>query len=137
MVEDPSFGPLIVFGLAGVHIEVTADASVRVTPLTDRAAIAMVREIRGSALLEGYRGHPSADLDAIHDVLLRVSRLVEEVPEIEELDLNPILVGPPGEGCRIGEAVIRVAPPTAQAPRHATTSSDREYDLERTEHDRS
>ena len=111
MVEDPSFGPLIAFGLGGIHVEVIADVAVRVTPLTDRAAAAMVREIRGYPLLEGYRGHPPADIEAIHDVLLRVSRLVEEVPDIAELELSPIFVGPPGEGCRIVDSRIRVALP--------------------------
>ena len=100
MFEDPSFGPLIAFGLGGIHVEVIADPSVRVTPLTDRAAAAMVRETRGYPLLEGYRGYPPADIEAIHDVLLRVSRLVEEVPDLAELELSPIFVGPPGEGCR-------------------------------------
>jgi acyl-CoA synthetase (NDP forming)/N-acetylglutamate synthase-like GNAT family acetyltransferase len=111
MVEDPSFGPLIAFGLGGIHVEVSADVSVRVTPLTDRAAAAMVREIRGYSLLEGYRGHPPADIEAIHNVLLRVSRLVEEVPDIARLEASPIFVGPPGKGCRIGDARIRVAHP--------------------------
>jgi acyl-CoA synthetase (NDP forming) len=132
MVEDPSLGPLITFGLGGIHVEVIADVSVRVTPLTDRAAVSMVREIRGYPLLEGYRGHPPADIEAIHDVLLRISRLVEEVPEIRELALSPILVGPPGEGCRIVDSRIRVAPPQkGQAVRYSTASSDREYDLRR------
>lgn len=80
----------------------------RVTPLTDRDAGEMVREIRGYRLLEGYRGHSPADVAAIQDVLLRVSRLVEEIPEIKELDLNPIFALPPGEGCRIVDARIRV-----------------------------
>ena len=111
MFEDPSFGPLIAFGLGGIHVEVIADVAVRVTPLTDRAAAAMVREIRGYPLLEGYRGYPPADIEAIHDVLLRVSRLVEEVPDIAELELSPIFVGPPGEGCRIADARLRVALP--------------------------
>jgi acyl-CoA synthetase (NDP forming) len=123
MLEDPSFGPLIVFGLGGIHLEIVADVSVRATPLTDRAAAAMVREIRGFPLLEGYRGHASADLDAIHDVLLRVSRLVEEVPDIAELELSPIFVGPPGAGCRIIDARIRVAPPKkGQAARYTTAA---------------
>ena len=123
MLEDPLFGPLIAFGLGGIHVEVTADVGVRVTPLTDRAAAAMVREIRGYPLLEGYRGHPPADIKAIHDVLLRVSRLVEEVPDIAELDLNPILVGPPGEGCRIADARIRVAlPKKGRAARYTTAA---------------
>jgi acetate---CoA ligase (ADP-forming) len=111
MLEDPSFGPLIAFGLGGALVEMIGDVGVRVTPLTDRAAAAMVREIRGYPLLEGYRGHPPADIQAIHNVLLRVSRLVEEVPEIAELVLSPIFVGPPGEGCRIGDSRIRLAPP--------------------------
>jgi acyl-CoA synthetase (NDP forming) len=123
MIEDPSFGPLIAFGLGGIHVEVAADASVRVTPLTDRAAAAMVREIRGYPLLEGYRGHRPADIEAIHDVLLRVSRLVEEVPDIAELELSPIFVGPPGQGCRIGDARIRVAlPRKGQAARYTTAA---------------
>ena len=68
------------------------------TPLTDRDAAEMVRGIRGYRLLQGYRGHPAADVAAIEEVLLRVSRLVEEVPEIRELDLNPIFALPPGQG---------------------------------------
>jgi acyl-CoA synthetase (NDP forming)/GNAT superfamily N-acetyltransferase len=132
MVEDPSLGPLITFGLGGIHVEVIADLSVRVTPLTDRAAVSMVREIRGYPLLEGYRGHSPADLEAIHDVLLRVSRLVEEVPDITELALSPIVVGLPGEGCRIVDSRIRVAlPQKGQAARYMTASSDREYDHRR------
>jgi acetate---CoA ligase (ADP-forming) len=124
MREDSSLGPLITFGLGGIHVEVTADVSVRVTPLTDRAAAAMMREIRGYPLLEGYRGHPPADVEAIRDVLLRVSRLVEEVPEIAELEASPIFVGPPGEGCRIADARIRAAlPPKGQAARYTTMSS--------------
>ena len=123
MLEDPSFGPLIVFGLGGIHLEVVADVAVRVTPLTDRAAAAMVREIHGFPLLEGYRGHAAADLEAIHDVLLRVSRLVEEIPDITELELSPIFVGPPGAGCRIVDAQIRVAhPKKGQAARYTTAA---------------
>jgi acyl-CoA synthetase (NDP forming) len=124
MTEDPLFGPLICFGLGGIHLEVAADVGVRVTPLTDRAAAAMVREIRGYPLLEGYRGHPPADIGAIEDVLLRVSRLVEEVPDIAELELNPIFVAPPGGSCRFADARIRVAPPRkGQAARYTTAAA--------------
>jgi acyl-CoA synthetase (NDP forming)/GNAT superfamily N-acetyltransferase len=123
MFEDPSFGPLIAFGLGGIHVEAIADPAVRVTPLTDRAAAAMVRETRGYPLLAGYRGYPPADIEAIHDVLLRVSRLVEEVPDIAELELSPIFVGPPGEGCRILDSRIRVAlPQKGRAARYTTTA---------------
>ena len=126
MFEDPSFGPLIAFGLGGIHVEAIADPAVRVTPLTDRAAAAMVRETRGYPLLAGYRGYPPADIEAIHDVLLRVSRLVEEVPDIAELELSPIFVGSPGEGCRILDSRIRVAlPQKGRTSRYTTSASAR------------
>jgi acetyl coenzyme A synthetase (ADP forming)-like protein len=108
VTEDPLFGPLIAFGLGGIHVEILADVRFRVTPLTDRDAHEMVREIRGYRLLQGYRGHPPADTNAIEEVLLRVSRMVEDVPEIRELDLNPIFALPPGEGCSVVDARIRV-----------------------------
>jgi acetyl coenzyme A synthetase (ADP forming)-like protein len=108
MTEDPSFGPLVAFGLGGIHVEILQDVSFRVTPLTDRDAREMVESIRGYRLLRGYRGHPPADLDAIQEILLRISRLVEEVPEIHELDLNPIFAMPPGQGCQIVDARVRV-----------------------------
>jgi acyl-CoA synthetase (NDP forming) len=108
VTQDPLFGPLIAFGLGGIHVEVLGDVSFRVTPLTDRDAADMVRSIRGYRLLQGYRGHPPGDLEALQEVLLRVSRLVEEVPAITEVDLNPIFALPPGEGCRIADARIQV-----------------------------
>jgi acetyl coenzyme A synthetase (ADP forming)-like protein len=108
VTADPLFGPLIAFGLGGIHVEILGDVRFRITPLTDRDAAEMVREIRGYRLLEGYRGHPAADVLAIQDVLLRVSRLVEEVPEIAELDLNPLFALSPGKGCAIADARIRV-----------------------------
>jgi acetyl coenzyme A synthetase (ADP forming)-like protein len=108
VTQDPLFGPLVAFGLGGIHVEVLADVSFRVSPLTDRDAIEMVRGIRGFRLLEGYRGHLPTDLDAIEELLLRLSRLAEEVHEIGEIDLNPIFALPPGEGCRIADARIRV-----------------------------
>jgi acyl-CoA synthetase (NDP forming) len=109
VMEDPLFGPLIAFGLGGIHVEILADVRFRVTPLTDLDAREMVREIRGYKLLEGYRGHPPADVDAIEEILLRVSRMVEEISEIRELDLNPVFALPPGEGCLAVDSRIRVA----------------------------
>ncbi|QIA26874.1 GNAT family N-acetyltransferase [Thermaerobacter sp. PB12/4term] len=108
VTEDPLFGPLIAFGLGGVHVEILKDVVFRITPLTDVDATEMVRSIRGYRLLEGYRGHPPADQEAIQDVLLRVSRLVEEIPEIAELDINPLKAFEPGRGCRILDARIKV-----------------------------
>ena len=108
MTLDPLFGPLIGFGLGGIHVEILRDVCFRVTPITDRDAAEMVRAIKGYRLLEGYRRHPPADIPAIEDLLLRVARLVEEVPEIAELDLNPVIALPPGRGCQIVDARIRV-----------------------------
>jgi acyl-CoA synthetase (NDP forming) len=105
---DPLFGPLVAFGLGGVYVELLGDVCFRVAPLTDRDAAEMVRSIRGVRLLQGYRGHPPADLSALEELLLRVSRLAEELPEIDELDLNPVFAGPPGAGCRIADARIHV-----------------------------
>jgi len=109
VTHDPLFGPLIAFGLGGIHVEILGDVRFRVAPLTDRDAADMVREIKGYRLLEGYRGHAAADVVAIEELLLRVSRLVEDIPEITEVDLNPIFALPPGQGCQIVDARIRVA----------------------------
>jgi acyl-CoA synthetase (NDP forming) len=108
MTRDPLFGPLLAFGLGGIHVEILGDVQFRITPLTVRDAIEMVREIKGYRLLQGYRGQPPADIKAIGDILLRVSRLVEEIPEISELDLNPIFALPEGKGCKIVDARIRM-----------------------------
>jgi len=108
VTTDPSFGPLLAFGLGGIHVEILRDVCFRVTPLTDRDASEMVREIRGFRLLEGYRGHPPADVKALEEILLRISLLVEEVPDISELDLNPIFALTPGQGCQIVDARIAV-----------------------------
>jgi acetate---CoA ligase (ADP-forming) len=108
IVDDPLFGPLVAFGLGGIHVEILGDVRFRVGPLTDRDADELLHEIKGLPLLEGYRGHPPADLDALRDLLLRVSRLAVDIPEIVELDLNPVLAMSPGNGCRIVDARVRV-----------------------------
>ena len=108
MIHDPLFGPLLAFGLGGIYVEILRDVVFRITPLTDRDAEEMVQGIRGFELLNGYRGAPPADLEAIKDLVLRVSRLVEEFPEIAELDLNPLKAHRPGEGCTILDARIRI-----------------------------
>lgn len=111
VTQDPLFGPLIAFGLGGVHVEILADMCFRIAPLTDRDAAEMIRSIRGYRLLAGYRGQPPADLEAIQDALLRISRLVEEIPEISEIDLNPVFALPPGQRCRIADMRIEVRSP--------------------------
>lgn len=112
VTHDPLFGPLVAFGLGGIHVEVLADVVFRVAPLTDTDAAEMVRGIRGSRLLDGYRGHPPADRAALEELLLRLSRLAEDVPEIVEVDLNPVFAAAPGQGCRVADARIRVRPLT-------------------------
>jgi acyl-CoA synthetase (NDP forming) len=112
VTQDPLFGPLIAFGLGGVLVEILADMCFRIAPLTDRDAAEMIRSIRGYRLLAGYRGQPPADLEAIQDSLLRISRLVEEIPEISEIDLNPVFALPTGRGCRIADMRIEVRSPS-------------------------
>lgn len=112
VATDPSFGPLVAFGLGGIHVEVLGDVTFRLAPLTDKDAEAMIRSIRGHPLLEGYRGHPAADVEAIQDVLLRLSRMVTEVPDIDELDMNPIIAKAPNEGCLVLDARIHIAKPS-------------------------
>ncbi|MEN8041195.1 MAG: acetate--CoA ligase family protein, partial [Actinomycetota bacterium] len=110
MVEDPTFGPLIVFGLGGVFVELIGDVAFRIHPLTDLDAAEMIKEVKSGKLLEGYRGGEPGDIDAVVDTLLRVSALVEDLPEIFEMDLNPVKVGTPGAGVRIVDARIKVRP---------------------------
>lgn len=108
VTQDPLFGPLVAFGLGGIHVEVLGDVCFRIAPLTDRDVEEQLHAIKGFRLLEGYRGHPAADLASLSELLLRVSRLADAVPEIVELDLNPVIALPPGQGCRIVDARIRV-----------------------------
>jgi acetyl coenzyme A synthetase (ADP forming)-like protein len=116
MTRDPIFGPLVGFGIGGVDVEVLGDVHFRVVPLSDRDAGELLRETRGFRLLEGHRGRPAADLGALQEVLLRTSRLAEDVPAIVELDLNPAIALPAGRGCRIVDARIRVGSVTTPAP---------------------
>lgn len=110
MTHDPSFGPLVMFGLGGIHVEVLADVCFRITPVTDRDAGEMVRSIRGFRLLEGYRGHPRCDIPALEQLILRLSGLVEAVPEISDMDLNPVMALEEGQGYVVVDARIAVAP---------------------------
>ena len=108
VTADRLFGPLIGFGLGGIYVELMGDVRFRIAPLTDHDADELLRESRGFPLLQGYRGQPAADVEALRDLLLRVSRLADEVPEILELDLNPVIALPAGHGCRIVDARIKV-----------------------------
>jgi acyl-CoA synthetase (NDP forming) len=90
MTTDLQFGPVLMFGLGGVLVEVLKDVSFRIVPLEAKDAAQMVREIQGFPVLEGFRGQPAADLSALESLILRLSSFIEEHPEIAELDLNPV-----------------------------------------------
>ncbi len=98
MNRDPQFGPLVTFGLGGIYVEALKDVTFRVAPFTKLDAQAMLSEIRSKALLDGVRGKPAVDKDAIVDVLLRMGQLVQDFPEIAEFDINPLIVYPKDQG---------------------------------------
>ncbi|HET9079732.1 MAG TPA: bifunctional GNAT family N-acetyltransferase/acetate--CoA ligase family protein [Trebonia sp.] len=112
--DDQMFGPLVVFGLGGVATEVLADHAARLAPLTEADADTLINSIRSAPLLHGHRGSPAADLAALRDVLLRVSRLTDDLPEITELDLNPVIARP--DGAVAVDARIRVATQVIRDP---------------------
>lgn len=90
MPKDAQFGPVLMFGLGGIMVEVLKDVSFRISPLARKDAAEMIREIKGYPLLEGYRGQQGVDLSCLEDMLLKVSHFVEQNPEVRELDLNPV-----------------------------------------------
>lgn len=110
MTRDPAFGPVVLFGLGGVAVELLRDVSLRVAPLTDRDAEEMVREIRGYPLLEGYRGGARSNVESLIDLLHRLSRLAIDLPEVSELDLNPVTVFPGDAPCMALDARLRLHP---------------------------
>jgi acyl-CoA synthetase (NDP forming) len=91
MSKDAQFGPVLMFGLGGVFVEVLKDVAFRIVPLVRRDASQMVREIKGYPVLEGYRGQEPANITVLEDLLLKLSAFIDKTPEIKELDLNPIL----------------------------------------------
>ena len=94
--RDPQFGHVVMFGLGGVLVEMLRDVSMRLVPVEPRDARAMIREIKGLPLLQGYRQYDPCDLDSLEQVILGLSRFLEEHPEVRELDLNPVLCYPKG-----------------------------------------
>ena len=94
--RDPQFGPLVLFGLGGIFVEVLSDTAVRVAPVTEREAREMTAEIEAAPLLRGARGRPPADLDAVVEAVERLSQLAIDLPAVVELDVNPLVAGPDG-----------------------------------------
>jgi acyl-CoA synthetase (NDP forming) len=114
VVQEPVFGPLVVFGLGGVATDVLDDRSARLTPLTDADANAMIRELKAAPLLIGGASSAAVDVNGLADLLLRVSRLADDLPEVAELDLNPVIARP--DGVHPVDVRVRVAPATPHDP---------------------
>jgi acetyl coenzyme A synthetase (ADP forming)-like protein len=108
VTTDPTFGPLIVYGLGGVLVELLRDVAFRLTPVSRCDAEEMIASVRSARLLDGYRGAPAGDRAALVGLIQRVSALVDVVPEIRELDLNPVKVLEPGRGVVVVDARVRV-----------------------------
>jgi acyl-CoA synthetase (NDP forming)/RimJ/RimL family protein N-acetyltransferase len=119
IVDDPSFGALVSFGLGGVATDLLGDRAYRTLPLTDLDAAELVRAPRAWPLLNGYRGSEPVDVPALEDLLLRVARLADDLPEVLRLTLEPVIVGPPnpwhgGRSLVVAGAAARVGPPTGR-----------------------
>ena len=114
VAQDPKFGPLLMCGMGGRYVEILRDVAFRVLPVTDIDAHDMVRSIRSFPLLEGVRGEPRVDIEFVEEMILRLAQLIGDVPGIQELDMNPVIVTPKREGCRVVDARIKVlaAPPS-------------------------
>ncbi|MEV8543536.1 GNAT family N-acetyltransferase [Streptomyces sp. NPDC051572] len=109
---DPVFGPVIAFGLTGDYADLMADVAHRITPLSDRDAREMIRSLRAAPLLDGRVGGPGVDLTALEETVLRISAMVEDLPEIESMDLRPVRLLPPGDGVAVTHATIQLTDDT-------------------------
>ena len=106
--EDPQFGHVIMFGLGGIYVEALKDVSFRIAPLSRKVAAEMIEEIKAVKLLKGTRGEDPSDMESIIEIILKVSQLVTDFPEIIEMDINPLFVKRQGEGSIAGDARIRI-----------------------------
>lgn len=107
--RDPLFGPLLMFGLGGIYVEALRDVTFRIAPIRELGVQRMIRQIRGFKILEGFRGEPPSDREAIAESLARLSQLATELEEIVELDINPLIVFEKGRGARVVDARILIA----------------------------
>ena len=114
VVDDPSFGALVSFGVAGLAADLLGDRAYAAVPLTDEQARALVRAPRAAPLLSGYGGAPPVDADALQDLVLRVARLADDLPEVLAAELSPVLAG--AGGVSVLAARVRVGPPTSRVP---------------------
>jgi acetate---CoA ligase (ADP-forming) len=116
VTHDPVFGSVLVCGAGGVMVELLKDISVRVTPVTDRDADEMIRTLKTFPLLNGYRGGAIHDVESLKEVILRVGSLVEDIPEIAELDINPLMVLESGKGSVAVDVRVRVGEASPPLP---------------------
>ena len=107
MTTDAQFGPALMFGIGGILVELLEDVSFRIAPITEYDAKEMIHEIKGFPILDGYRGKPKADIDAIVDTLLKISELVTKHPEINEMDLNPVFIFEKGLICVDARIILK------------------------------
>jgi acetyl coenzyme A synthetase (ADP forming)-like protein len=114
--KDPAFGHIIMFGLGGTYVEVFKDVSFRLVPIRELGARNMIKSIRAAKVFEGFRGEPPADIESIAECLERLSQLVVDFPEIEELDINPLIVHAGGKGAHVADVRIALADGNASAP---------------------
>ena len=110
MSKDAQFGPVLMFGLGGILVEILKDVSFRIVPLTKRDARAMIREIKGYPLLEGYRGQEPVDVANLEELILKVSSFAEQHPEVKELDLNPVFAYSNGAVAADARIVLETTP---------------------------
>ena len=106
MSQDPVFGPLLMVGMGGVHVELIKDVAFSLHPLTDKDPDYMLAQLKGLPLLTGWRGSTPKDVDCLKEVLLRFSALVDDFPEIVEMEINPLMVFDRGRGCTVVDARI-------------------------------
>ena len=108
MTLDPTFGPLVMAGLGGVQVEMLRDVAFSLHPLTDLDPDRMLEQLKTLPMLTGWRGSPPRDVAALKEVLLRFSTLVEDFPEIKEVEINPLVVLIEGDGCVALDARVRI-----------------------------
>ena len=107
MTTDTQFGPALMFGIGGILVELLEDVSFRIAPIEEYDAKEMIHDIKGFPILDGYRGKPKADLDAIVDTLMKISELVTEHEEINEMDLNPVFIYNKGLICVDARIILK------------------------------
>lgn len=118
--RDPYFGPVVVFGLGGIYVEVLRDVTFRLAPVRPLSALHMVQSVKAFPLLQGVRGEPPSDLDALTEVIERISQLAMEMPDIVELDINPLIVKPVHQGAVAVDARVVLAPSSRSEPSPST-----------------